>query len=302
MGTPPKEEKKLLHPRNKHRSWYDFALLVKGSPGLRDFIIATPYGEESIDFANPAAVKMLNKALLKEHYGIAHWDIPENYLCPPIPGRADYIHYLADLLAEGNEGKIPTGKGVKVLDVGVGANLVYPLIGHQEYGWTFVGSEVDKRAVEAVKNIVAANTNLNNAVSVRLQIDPEKVLEGIIKPGEKFDLTLCNPPFHSSAEAAAIGSQRKLHNLGKNSKVLNFGGQPVELWCKGGEITFIQTMVKESVAYGDQVTWFTTLVSKSANVPDVYYMTDKVGAVRVKTVEMAQGQKTSRFVAWSFQK
>jgi len=302
MATPAKEEKKLLHPRNKHRSRYDFALLVKGSPALRDFIIVTPYGEESIDFANPAAVKMLNKALLKEHYGIAHWDIPENYLCPPIPGRADYIHYLADLLAEGNEGKIPTGKGVKVLDVGVGANVVYPLIGHQEYGWTFVGSEVDKRAVEAVKNIVAANTNLNNAVSVRLQIDPEKVLEGIIKPGEKFDLTLCNPPFHSSAEAAAIGSQRKLHNLGKNSKVLNFGGQPVELWCKGGEITFIQTMVKESVAYGDQVTWFTTLVSKSANVPDVYYMTDKVGAARVKTVEMAQGQKTSRFVAWSFQK
>jgi 23S rRNA (adenine1618-N6)-methyltransferase len=301
MAIPAKEEKKLLHPRNKHRSRYDFALLVKGSPALREFIIVTPYGEESIDFANPAAVKMLNKALLKQYYDIAHWDIPENYLCPPIPGRADYIHYLADLLAEGNEGKIPTGKGVKILDVGVGANCVYPLIGHQEYGWTFVGSEVDKRAVEAVKNIIAANANLSNALSVRLQPFPEKVLEGIIKPGEKFDLTICNPPFHSSAEAAAAGAQRKMHNLGKHSKVLNFGGQPVELWCKGGEITFIQTMIQESVAFGDQVQWFSTLVSKSANVPDVYYMTDKVGAARVRTVEMAQGQKTSRFVAWSFQ-
>jgi len=302
MDTSAKEQKKLLHARNKHRSRYDFALLVKTLPALRNFVIVNPYGDESLDFSDPAAVKMLNKALLKQYYDIEHWDIPENYLCPPIPGRADYIHYLADLLAEDNEGKIPTGKSVKVLDVGVGANCVYPIIGHQEYGWTFVGSEIDKRAVEAAKNIVMANANLKDAVSIRLQSDPQRVFLGVVKPGETFDITMCNPPFHASAEEAAAGSQRKLHNLGKHKKVLNFGGQGIELWCKGGEVGLIETMIQESVALADQVKWFTTLVSKSANLEAVNHFLRRAGVLKVKTVEMAQGQKISRFVAWSFQK
>ena len=302
MAIPAKDEKKLLHPRNPHRSRYDFSLLVKSTPALRDYVIMNPYGDESIDFADPAAVKMLNKALLKAYYQVENWDIPAGYLCPPIPGRADYIHYLADLLAEGNEGKIPTGKSVKVLDVGVGANCVYPIIGHQAYGWTFVGTELDKKAAESASNIIAANANLKDAVSVRLQANSQQILTGMIRKGETFDLTICNPPFHGSAAEAATGSQRKLNNLGKRNTVLNFGGQGIELWCKGGEVAFIQTMAQESVAFADQVKWFTSLVSKSASLESVYYMIEKVGALRVKTIEMAQGQKISRFVAWSFQK
>lgn len=302
MDTSAKDQKKLLHPRNKHRSRYDFAQLVKTLPALRDFVVMNPYGDESIDFANPAAVKTLNKALLKQHYAIEHWDIPENYLCPPIPGRADYIHYLADLLAADNDGNIPTGKSIKVLDIGVGANCVYPIIGHQEYGWTFVGSDVDKKAVESAMNIAAANANLKDAVSIRLQNDASRVFLGVVKPGEKFDITMCNPPFHASAEEAAAGSQRKLHNLGKQKKVLNFGGQQVELWCKGGEVGLIETMIQESIDLADQVKWFTTLVSKSANLEAVNHFLRRAGALKVKTIEMAQGQKVSRFVAWSFQK
>ncbi|HWW40560.1 RlmF-related methyltransferase, partial [Pedobacter sp.] len=154
MGTDSKEEKKQLHPRNKHRSRYDFSLLVKSCPDLRDFVLINPYGDESIDFADASAVKMLNKALLAQYYRIKHWDIPENYLCPPIPGRADYIHYLADLLGESNNGVVPTGKSVKVLDIGTGANCIYPIIGHQEYGWTFVGSDIDRGAVQSAENII----------------------------------------------------------------------------------------------------------------------------------------------------
>jgi 23S rRNA (adenine1618-N6)-methyltransferase len=302
MDTSAKDQKKLLHPRNKHRSRYDFALLVKAMPALRDFVIVNQYGDESMDFANPAAVKMLNKALLKQYYAIEHWDIPENYLCPPIPGRADYIHYIADLLAADHEGTIPTGKAVKVLDVGVGANCVYPIIGHQEYGWTFVGTDIDPRAVASAKNIATANIDLKDSVTIRLQNDSQRVFQGVVKPGEQFDVTICNPPFHASAEEAAAGSNRKLHNLGKQKKVLNFGGQQVELWCKGGEVGLIETMIRESVDIADQVKWFTTLVSKSANLEAVNHFLRRAGVLKVKTIEMAQGQKISRFVAWSFQK
>ncbi len=73
-------EKASLHPRNRHQGHYDFAKLIKGSPELGKFVIINPYGKESIDYANPAAVRVFNRALLKSFYGIAHWDIPADYL------------------------------------------------------------------------------------------------------------------------------------------------------------------------------------------------------------------------------
>ncbi|WP_316793413.1 23S rRNA (adenine(1618)-N(6))-methyltransferase RlmF [Pedobacter frigoris] len=295
------EEKTALHPRNKHRSRYDFPELMKTLPQLSDFVKVNAYGDQSVDFSDPAAVKMLNRALLKCFYSIDHWDIPEGYLCPPIPGRADYIHYLADLLAQSNAGAIPRGKSIKGLDIGMGANSVYPIIGHQEYGWSFLGSEVDKRAVKAIQAIVSANPQLTNAITCRQQSNPGHIFSGIVKPGEIYDFTLCNPPFHASAEEALAGTKRKLQNLGKQKAVtLNFGGQNKELWCDGGEVGFIRKMIAESSRIKDQCFWFTTLVSKSSNLPFIFNALQRVNPYEVKQVEMAQGQKISRFVAWTF--
>lgn len=296
-------EKTALHPRNKHRERYDFPQLIQSEPQLKDFVQLNPYGDQSIDFSNPAAVRMLNKALLKHHYGIAHWDIPANYLCPPIPGRADYIHYLADLLAESNNGNIPKGKHIKGLDIGIGANAVYPIIGHQEYGWSFLGSEVDPGAVKAAKAIVAANPDLSSSVFVRHQANGAQIFKGILKPGEMFDFSLCNPPFHASAEEALSGSRRKVQNLGKQKggdTLLNFGGQPKELWCEGGEVGFIRKMIAESVLFKSQCFWFSSLVSKSSNLPFIFKALEGAGPYEVRQLEMAQGQKISRFVAWTF--
>src|SRR5690606_24715537 len=114
----------------------------------------------SIDFFNPQAVKALNKALLFYYYDIVYWDIPENYLCPPIPGRADYIHYIADLLADNNKGIVPTGSEIKCLDIGVGANCIYPIIGVKEYGWSFIGADIDALAIKSAKKIIASNPSL----------------------------------------------------------------------------------------------------------------------------------------------
>jgi len=297
------EEKTILHPRNKHRSKYDFPELVKTLPALHPFVIVNAYGGESIDFSDPVAVKMLNKALLKHFYGIDNWDIPANYLCPPIPGRADYVHYLADLLAQHNEGIVPKGKSVKGLDIGLGANCIYPIIGVQEYAWSFAGSDIDQRAIETAKAIVAANPLLRGSVSCRLQHNPKHIFKGIVKPGELFDFTMCNPPFHASAAEAQSGTKRKLQNLGKHKgkeTVLNFGGQQAELWCEGGELAFISNMINDSRDIANQCLWFSSLVSKSSNLSFIYKALQNAGALQVKTIEMAQGQKISRFVAWSF--
>jgi 23S rRNA (adenine1618-N6)-methyltransferase len=296
-------EKNILHPRNKHRSRYDFPELIKSLPDLYPFVAINAHGDESIDFSNPLAVKMLNKALLTHFYGISTWDIPANYLCPPIPGRADYIHYMADLLAESNGGIIPKGKHIKGLDIGVGANCIYPIIGHQEYGWSFVGSELDPIAIKSAKAIISVNPQLKDELSCRQQHNKQHIFKGIVKPGERFDFSMCNPPFHASAAEAQSGTRRKLQNLGKHKRkeqVLNFGGQGAELWCEGGEIAFIRRMIEESTAIADQCLWFSSLVSKSASLPFIYSALKTADVARVKTIEMAQGQKVSRFVAWTF--
>jgi len=298
-------EKLTMHPRNPHRGRYDFAQLVATLPALKSFVAPTAYGEESVDFGDPAAVRMLNRALLKQFYGVEHWDIPANYLCPPIPGRADYIHYLADLLTASNDGQLPRGKAVRVLDVGVGANCIYPILGHQQYGWNFVGADTDAVALRTAKAIVAANPALAGSIELRQQSNSNNVLLGIIKPREQFDLTLCNPPFYTSLAEASADNRRKQHNLGvkhgtRPAPNLNFGGQPGELWYPGGEEAFVRRMVAESAQLPTQGFWFTSLISKKTTLPGIYKELQWAKAHEVRTIDMAQGQKKSRFVAWTF--
>ena len=80
-------QKPGLHPRNRHHSRYDLATLCQVNPELRQFLTLTPAGEQSVDFANPLAVKALNKALLAHFYAVANWDIPDGPLCPRQPGE-----------------------------------------------------------------------------------------------------------------------------------------------------------------------------------------------------------------------
>lgn len=293
MATKP-----MLHPRNQHRDGYDFARLLKTTPELEPFVTRNPRGGMTIDFANAEAVRMLNRALLAAHYDVKFWEFPDSYLCPPIPGRVDYIHSLADLLAEDNGGDIPRGRDIKVLDIGTGASLVYPLIGQHEYGWDFTGVDIDPVSIKAARLI---NERNGLSISLRHQKNPKNIFRGIINPRDTFHLTMCNPPFHSSLEQAGKGTERKWRNLGKEPAAkLNFGGQNAELWCPGGEIGFIGRMVEQSAEFAEQCLWFTTLVSKKDNLRTIDRFLSKAGVAEKKTVEMAQGQKSSRFVAWTY--
>ncbi|PTA96644.1 23S rRNA (adenine(1618)-N(6))-methyltransferase RlmF [Kluyvera sp. Nf5] len=295
-----KAQKPGLHPRNRHNSRYDLDALCATMPPLREFMITSPAGEPTVNFADPLAVKALNKALLAHFYGVKEWDIPPGFLCPPVPGRADYIHHLADLLAQDTGGAVPSQ--ASVLDIGTGANCIYPLIGAHEYGWRFTGSEVDNAAFASAQAIINANPGLSRSVRLRRQKDPAAILAGIIHKNEQYDATLCNPPFHDSAQAAQAGSERKRRNLGlDNDAALNFGGQQQELWCEGGEVAFISKTIDESKQFARQVLWFTSLVSRGDNLPPLYRALTQAGAVNVVKKEMSQGQKQSRFIAWTFQ-
>lgn len=285
-----------LHLRNQHRDRYDFDLLITVNAALKPYVKPNKFGDSSIDFANLQAVKALNQALLKQYYDVAVWDIPSQYLCPPIPGRADYVHNLADLLAD----SYPQKELVRVLDIGVGANMIYPLIGRFSYGWQFVGADIDAAAINNAQQIIDAN-GISEMITLRLQANQQHFFKGIIQQDERFTFSMCNPPFHASLAEAQAGTQRKWRGLGRGDKSgLNFGGQSNELVCEGGEEAFVMAMIKESKQFATQCQWFTTLISKAATLSSVYRALDKVGAQHVKTIDMQQGQKQSRIVAWTF--
>jgi len=295
--------KTTLHSRNAHRERYDFPSLISTNADLGKFVSENKYGDLSIDFANPNAVKELNKALLKHFYGISEWDIPNGYLCPPIPGRADFIHHVADLVAQNNGGKLPDAEKMKVLDIGTGANCIYPLLGNSIYHWSFVGTEIDSKALDSAQAILYANPQFRGKIILRIQENSEHILEGIIKSDDIFDLATCNPPFHESQAAAEAGSRRKVKNLkgkaGKKVK-LNFGGQSNELWCEGGELAFIQKLIKESIVYKYNCFWFTTLVSKEEHLKELILALKKARVAERKIIQMTHGNKKSRILAWTF--
>lgn len=310
---PARSNPKGLHSRNLHKQGYDFPCLVKSYPPLAPYVQTNAHGNLSIEFADPLAVKSLNTALLKSHYGIVDWDIPEGALCPPIPGRADYIHYIAELLGcnelAKNQANQPDLKSkITMLDIGTGANGIYPLLACKIYGWHCVGSDINTQSLDNAAAIIASNPTLKNDFMLRRQQDKNHIFEGIIQPGEYFDVSVCNPPFHASQDEAINSSQRKLNNLSHNrgeqiaagSPTLNFGGLEAELWCKGGERLFLKKLIKESQGFSDQCRWFTSLVSKTENIKPAKKMLNKLGATDIREIEMEQGNKITRILAWTY--
>lgn len=293
--------KERLHIRNKNRDRYDLKALASTNPELKSHIKPNKYGIDSVDFSKPIAVKLLNKAILNYYYGIKHWEFPNTNLCPPIPGRADYIHHIADLLS--NVDQIPLGENITCLDIGTGASCIYPIIGVTEYNWKFIGSDIDPKSLESAQNIALSNPSLNGKIQFRLQENSKHIFNHIIGREEKIDLTISNPPFHASIEEAQKGTRRKIKNLtGKEVKKteLNFAGINNELICEGGEYQFIQTMIRESKRFSKNCYWFSTLVSKQSNLKGIYNLLDQIKVNQIKMIPMGTSHKSSRIIAWSF--
>lgn len=285
-----------MHKKNKHTDDYDFNQLSLVHTDLESFIFTNANNKKTIDFANPKAVKALNTALLKSHYDVAFWDFPDHFLCPPIPGRVDYIHHVSDLL---NRSKLT--ENITVLDIGTGANCIYPLLGNAEYDWSFIGVDSNDDALKEAQNIIDKN-NLQDQIKLKKQNDNAHVLSGVLSETDKVTVTMCNPPFFKNEEDALKATTSKLKGLGKptDQMVRNFAGQAHELWYKGGEKAFLHNYLYESSLLKTQSYWYTSLVSNKDNVKTINQSLKKLGATAVLTIGMNIGNKKSRIVAWTF--
>ncbi|PRP67189.1 23S rRNA (adenine(1618)-N(6))-methyltransferase RlmF [Nonlabens agnitus] len=275
-----------MHLRNVHRYGYDFVKLAEAHPALESHFTKTPDGATTIDFSKPDSILEFNTALLKHHYNVRYWKLPAGSLYPPIPGRADYIHHIADLIGKGEK----TG-----LDIGCGASAIYPILGNAIYDYKMVGSDVDENSIAHAKD----NTLKNAAIEIRHQQNRSNILQGIIKDGETFDFVMCNPPFYASAEEAEKENLKKQRKLGTVEESRNFAGMSHELWCNGGEALFVKRLIKESADFKEQVGWFTSLLSRKRNLPKLQKLATKLNA-EVKVIPMQTGNKESRILAWKF--
>ena len=295
-----KKQGSQLHPDSKFHGRYDLEKLQTVCPELSEFVFVNDYNKETINFHDPKAVKMLNKALLQFHYEVKNWEIPENYLCPPIPGRADYIYHIAELLSANNYRKIPT---ITCMDIGVGSSCIYPIIGVKEYNWDFIGSDIDRIAIQSAQAILDNNESIKDKVELRLQDDLHGIFKGLVKSNDKIDLTICNPPFFGSPEEAKASTRKKIKNLTNHRNkdtTQNFGGKSNELWTPGGEVDFIKNMIKESKSVSGRCYFFSTLVSRKENLKEIYDTLKEEKVFYTKTLPMGQGNKISRIVVWTF--
>ena len=86
----------------------------------------------------------LTRVLLRRDHNIL-WEIPSNHLCPTVPQKLNYIHFVADLISGVTDSAAMASKpagavGKRGIDIGTGASVIYPLLGVRCYDWHFLAT------------------------------------------------------------------------------------------------------------------------------------------------------------------
>jgi len=174
--------------KNKRKYDISFKELGERNPSLVDHLFGVD--SNKIDFTSAMATRALTRALLLER-NITLVDLPEDRLCPPVPNRLAYLTWLAELLAlawppSSSSSPPPVfsspedGK-VHVLDIGVGASCIYPLLGGSSFGWTFTGTDIDLVSLQAASRNVAANPHLSSLIEL-LHVQDSIALQAALEP------------------------------------------------------------------------------------------------------------------------
>ena len=201
-----------------------------------------------------------NQALLADAYGLK-WSIPRGVPCPSVPSRCDYIHHLADLLSGGDDAAVPRGSGVRVIDLRAGVSCIYPLIGASEYGFRFLATDIEKPAMHWARQIVRLNPSVASLIEHRFQPDSSACFDGVVKPGERFAASLCDP---------------------------------------GADLDLVARIIAESASRPLLCRWFTTLVPKSGDLPRLRQALARAPVTGTKVIPIVHDQKKSRILAWTF--
>jgi 23S rRNA (adenine1618-N6)-methyltransferase len=275
-----------MHKNNKYFSNPPkFDHLAKIYPNFSKFVYKNKFGGYSINWKDKMALKELNKALLDYDFDIHYWDIPDGFLIPSIPSRCNYIHWISDLIAPF------CIENVQGMDIGTGANLIYPILGHQIYGWSFIGTDINNESLQVSQKIIREN-NLETSIQVKLQPSEDKIFENIVDEKDFFHFCMSNPPYFSIED-----------EIKQDNPHTDFDYNEKEAYCSGGEFGFICKIIKESHKYKNNFIWFTTLVGRKFNLDKIENILKEIkGLKEIKKTTFYQGKQARWGIAWTFNK
>ncbi len=278
-----------MHPRNPYRGKDpNHEELARQYPELKQYLRPAMRKGDRPALAlttNPAAAIAYNGALLKRDFGI-QWTIPVGRLCPPIASRINYILWLQDLIKLNR----PTGGGVERvlgIDIGTGANVIYPLLGTaMDSKWNFIATDVDETALSLAKKNLDANPQLQERIKLT-RVTSDARVQAALPPGDSsVDFCMCNPPFFESALDVRVRPDGRT------------AGTRSELVCQGGELGFVSGIVRESATLRGKVRWYTSMFGKKASVKAILKLLRESGFTNIVTTEFLQGRTTRWGIAW----
>ncbi|XP_028415215.1 RNA N6-adenosine-methyltransferase mettl16-like [Dendronephthya gigantea] len=280
----------IMHPRNKYfNNPADFGKLGEKYSKFRKYLVRTSSGY-TINFKDPKALRELTVCLLHHDFGLTV-ELPLDRLIPTITLRLNYIHWIEDLLQ-----MLPKNDQTQItgIDIGTGSSCVYPLLGAKINNWKFCATEVDEISYRfAIENV--KKNHFEETIRVHLAT-PDVILVDLLKEGEQYDFTMCNPPFFAD-KSETVGSSRT-GDRPRPSSVCT--GSESETVTSGGEVAFVGRMIEDSLRLGSRVKWFTSMLGKKSSLASVLTKLRQNKISNIITTEFCQGKTMRWGVAWTF--
>ncbi|SOV02758.1 uncharacterized protein UDID_05951 [Ustilago sp. UG-2017a] len=286
----------------------DFRALAAKYPATFGKFVKDDRGYEAkIDFQDAEAVRCLAETLLQHDFGI-YATFSLSNLCPTFPFRLAYISLIHELLTWSlptwhllhhfQHQPTPADDRIRGLDIGTGASAIYPILGIACFPhWNFTATDIDPNSLDYAKNHIIGHpnngTHLSDRVSL-LHVDPNASFLPDQETGLEF--TMCNPPFYTSFEE--MDRSASLKKLPANAVC---HGSRSEMIVEGGEVRFVQRMIRESIATERKVLWWTCMLGKLSSVAQlagelkVLSGVGKIGGWGVNELKTGGG-KTKRWV------
>ncbi|KAK0087431.1 hypothetical protein PV325_001028 [Microctonus aethiopoides] len=272
-----------MHPRNKYKIPPNFKDLAALYPEFKQHIITDLTGKLRFNFKNEESLRVLAKTLLKHDFNL-EVEIPLEKLVPALPLRLNYILWIEDLMKHAKINNI-TG-----IDIGTGAVCIYPLLCARINGWKMIATEIDSSSVtSAMENV--RNNCLDQLINV-ISVNGEYILKDIVTDECTYSFTMCNPPFFNLDKSDEIEKKSPPRNAQTGNKI--------ELTVDGGEYSFVNKIIDESIELGDKIQIYTSMIGLKNNLSKCLCELKQRNIENLTWTEFCQGHTKRWGLAWSF--
>jgi 23S rRNA A1618 N6-methylase RlmF len=291
----PNFEELSRHYPSFQKAWNDTRQKQKESKARKSFSSCV-----SQDFT-----VSLTRGLLQAYFKLQLPHLESKHLCPPVPNRFFYLHWIDTHLLNGNRAqRLNCG-----MDIGTGATCIYPLLAAKFFKYNMAASEIDNDALALARLNVTAN-QLNHKIRL-LEVPPSHSQQPSLPPGgpveralracgggqtHRFDFIMTNPPFYDP-ESMEHCTPRAGDGRDRTSMTVSEGSYP------NGEIGFVTEMIADSLQARQSSLWFSSMLGKKTSLVKLEkLLIHLLGPAHVETTEYGPGQYTRWFVAWNFRK